>query len=88
MSGLQFQTPPPPQDRSKYAEQFAALREPEAWGQWVLLDRVRGGGLRYRLEMGHYVGLRGLSVKVESHRAGDKVDVYVMVTGREENGSG
>lgn len=77
--------PPEPVDRSKYAAIFRQAQDGLLDGQPIFLDRVRGGGLRTRLEEGRYVGLRGLTYDVESHRTGDgRLDVFITITGREE----
>lgn len=74
-----------PKDRSKYAALFTRLQQGFHDGEPVHVDRVRGGGLRARLEGGKYVGLRGLTYHVESHRTGDgRFDVFITVTGRED----
>ena len=74
-----------PKDRSKYAALFARLQQGFHDDERIHVDRVKGGGLRSRLERGAYVGLQGLRYHVESHRTGDgRFDVYITVTGREE----
>jgi hypothetical protein len=75
-----------PKDRSKYAALFSRLQQGFHDDERVHVDRVKGGGLRARLEGGKYVGLRGLQYRVESHRTGDgRFDVFIIITGREEN---
>ena len=76
---------PQSRDRSKYAALWARLQAGVHDGEPIIVDRVKGGGLRSRLEGGHYVGLRGLQYHVTSHRTGDgRFDVYITITGRED----